>query len=250
MTSRPALAGIQSILLDIEGTTTPIAFVHDVLFSYARSRVRDYLIQHSGSEELLTDLAELRSEYEADLKADLRPPAIVDGPDGPEIDSAVAYICWLIDQDRKSTGLKVLQGKIWKQGYRDGTLKAQLFADVAPALERWFGAGLKISIFSSGSSLAQKLLFAHTDAGDLTKFIDRYFDTGVGKKNNSESYQTIAKALSIPAAEILFVSDVIIELNAAAEAGMRTALCLRPGNAPQELPSQHDSIHSFDEITL
>ena len=250
MTSRPALAGIQSILLDIEGTTTPIAFVHDVLFSYARSRVRDYLIQHSGSEELLTDLAELRSEYEADLKADLRPPAIVDGPDGPEIDSVVAYICWLIDQDRKSTGLKVLQGKIWKQGYRDGTLKAQLFADVAPALERWFGAGLKISIFSSGSSLAQKLLFAHTDAGDLTRFIDNYFDTRVGAKAEAESYRQIAAAIALPVSEVLFISDVVSELCAASEAGMHTLLSVRPGNYPQSQAENYQIIRSFDEVRL
>jgi enolase-phosphatase E1 len=155
---------------------------------------------------------------------------------------------WLIDRDRKSTGLKSLQGKIWKQGYSDGTLKAQLFADVRPALERWRRAGLKISIFSSGSSLAQKLLFAHTEAGDLTRFIDNYFDTTVGSKTDAASYRQIASALSLPAQEILFISDVVPELEAAGAAGMRTLLCVRPGNDSQHLAERYPQIRDFDEI--
>jgi enolase-phosphatase E1 len=248
MTSSLSTAGIRGILLDIEGTTTPIAFVHEVLFSYARSQAREYLTEHYGSVELLADLAELRKEHAADLNANQRPPAIVDGPRGTQIDSLVAYINWLMDRDRKSTGLKSLQGKIWRQGYLDGTLKAQLFADVAPALERWRCAGLKISIFSSGSSLAQKLLFAHTEAGDLTRFIGNYFDTMVGSKIEVESYRQIAAALSLPAREVLFISDLISELAAASDAGMQTLLCVRPGNRPQSLTEHYRSIQSFDEV--
>ena len=230
---------ITAILLDIEGTTTPISFVHEVLFPFSRNHLTRYLAENSDSSDVSDDLRLLRKEHLEDLNSGNQPPPLIE-----------QYVYWLIDQDRKSPALKSLQGKIWAQGYNDGRLHSPVFADVRPAIERWVEMGVSVNIFSSGSVLAQKLLYAHTDAGDLTKFIDRYFDTRVGKKNHSESYQTIAKALSIPAAEILFVSDVIIELNAAAEAGMRTALCLRPGNAPQELPSQHDSIHSFDEITL
>ena len=248
MTSSLSTAGIRGILLDIEGTTTPIAFVHEVLFSYARSRVRDYLTEHSGSVELLADLAELRQEHAGDLKANLRPPAIVDGPHGAQIDSIVTYINWLMDRDRKSTGLKSLQGKIWRQGYLDETLKAQLFADVAPALERWRCAGLKISIFSSGSSLAQQLLFAHTEAGDLTRSIGNYFDTTVGSKIEVESYRQIAAALSLPAREVLFISDLSSELLAASDAGMQTLLCVRPGNHPQSFPARYQTIQSFDEV--
>ena len=179
MTSSLTTARIRGILLDIEGTTTPIAFVHEVLFPYARSRIRNYLAEHFDSAETLADLAKLRDEHAADVKQNLNPPALVVGPRDAEIDSFVAYVQWLIDRDRKSTGLKSLQGKIWRQGYLEGTLKAPLFADVAPALERWHRDGLKISIFSSGSTLAQKLLFAHTEAGDLTRFIDNYFDTAL-----------------------------------------------------------------------
>jgi enolase-phosphatase E1 len=270
-----SIAGIRGILLDIEGTTTPIAFVHEVLFSYARSQVRNYLVEHFGSTDpgsqpgvpggaaplgwqtgsplgvvdLDADFAQLHEEHAADLKQNLRPPALVDGPRGAKIDSIVAYVGWLMDRDRKSTGLKSLQGKIWRQGYLDGTLKAQLFSDVAPALERWRRSGLKISIFSSGSSLAQKLLFAHTEAGDLTRFISNYFDTTVGSKTDVESYRQIAAALVLPATEVLFISDVVSELDAANAAGMQTLLCVRPSNQSQSLPARYQIIQSFKEIS-
>lgn len=248
MTSRLTTASIRGILLDIEGTTTPIAFVHEVLFSYARSRLRSYLAAHFDSAETLTDLEKLRAEHAADVEQGLEPPALVSGPRDTEIDSIVSYVHWLIDRDRKSTGLKSIQGKIWRQGYLDGTLKALLFADVAQALRRWRGAGLKISIFSSGSSLAQQLLFGHTEAGDLTQFIDSYFDTTSGPKNAIESYRRIAEALRLPAPEVLFISDVVPELDAAKAAGMQTLLCVRPGNHPQSHAEHHQIIKSFDDI--
>src|SRR6185503_14113609 len=226
---------VRGILLDIEGTTTPIAFVHEVLFSYARSHARDFVKHHE--DEVRADIALLREEHTADVNNNLQPPESI--PD---------YIDWLIDRDRKSTGLKSLQGKIWRQGYLEGTLKSQVFADVAPAFERWRGAGLKISIFSSGSVLAQQLLFAHTDAGDLTKFIDDYFDTNVGKKGEAESYRKIAEKMKLPAREILFISDVIDELNAAHDARMKVLLSLRPGNALQDNTNQYPEILSFGQI--
>jgi len=225
---------VRGILLDIEGTTTPIAFVHEVLFSYARTHARDFLRNNQDSDDVRADVALLREEHASDKSNNLEPP-----------ESIADYIDWLIDRDRKSTGLKSLQGKIWRQGYRDGSLKSQVFADVAPALERWRAAGLKISIFSSGSVLAQQLLFAHTDAGDLTKFIDGYFDTNVGQKGEAESYRKIAVAMDLKLSEILFISDVVAELEAAKEAGMKTLLSIRPGNSPQEWPQV---IRSFDEV--
>ena len=223
-----------AILLDIEGTTTPIAFVHEVLFSYARAHARDFLKNNQDSDEVSSDIALLREEHATDKSNNLQPP-----------ESIADYIDWLIDRDRKSTGLKSLQGKIWRQGYRDGSLKSQVFADVAPAFERWHAAGLTISIFSSGSVLAQQLLFAHTDAGDLTKFIHRYFDTNVGKKGEAESYRKIAAALELEPSQILFISDVVAELEAAKEAGMETLLSVRPGNSAQEWAR---AIRSFDEV--
>jgi enolase-phosphatase E1 len=224
---------IRAILLDIEGTTTPIAFVHEVLFSYAREHAREFLASNADAEEI----ARLREEQVADLKNGEQPPA-----------ELAAYVEWLIARDRKSTGLKSLQGKIWRQGYVDGTLKSQVYADVAPAFARWRARGLSVNIFSSGSVLAQQLLFAHTNAGDLTKFIDQYFDTNLGKKGEAASYRKIADALNLQPSEVTFISDVVTELDAAHEAGMQVLLSSRPGNALQKRAEGHRAIHSFDEI--
>lgn len=231
----------RALLLDIEGTTTPIAFVHDVLFSYARDHVGEFLTNNFESDEVRADVALLREEHALDVGNGSNPPAL-----SSEIDSIAAYIEWLIAQDRKSTGLKSLQGKIWRQGYLDGSLKSQVFADVAPALERWHAAGLSINIFSSGSVLAQQLLFAHTEAGDLTKFIDNYFDTNVGKKGEAGSYRRIASVLELVPEAIVFISDVVNEMDAASEAGMKTLLSIRPGNPPQPSAERYQSIHTFD----
>jgi enolase-phosphatase E1 len=228
---------VRAILLDIEGTTTPISFVHEVLFSYARTHVKNFLSANANSAEVSADVALLREEQAADVSNGDQPP-----------DSIEAYVEWLIERDRKSTGLKSLQGKIWRHGYVDGSLKSQVYADVAPAFERWRGEGLSINIFSSGSVLAQQLLFAYTEAGDLTKFIDKYFDTNVGKKGEAESYRRIAETLSLSANEILFISDVTAELDAATEAGMSTLLSIRPGNPPQNNADQYQVIRSFDGI--
>lgn len=224
---------VRAILLDIEGTTTPIAFVHDVLFSYARDHVREFLKANSVAE----DIALLREEHAIDVKEGRNPPPVTD---------MAAYVEWLIALDRKSTGLKSLQGKIWRQGYTQGSLQSQVFADVAPAFARWREQGLRISIFSSGSVLAQQLLFAHTEAGDLTPFIDSYFDTAVGKKGEAESYRRIAEAMGLKPEEMLFISDVVAELEAAKEAGMKTLLSIRPGNSEQ--PQLYRSIRTFDSI--
>jgi len=240
---------IRGILLDIEGTTTPISFVHDVLFPYARAHVKSYLAKYLDSPETTAILAQLHEEHVSDVEQGLQPPALINETRDAELASLVSYVEWLIERDRKSSGLKALQGKIWEKGYLDGTLQAPLFADVLPALELWRRAGLRIAIFSSGSVLAQKLLFGHTQAGDVTKFIDSYFDTTTGPKLAMESYRSIAVEIAVPAEEILFVSDVAPELDAAAAAGFQTRLCVRPGNQPQ--PNQkHRIISSFDEVVL
>jgi len=231
---------VRAILLDIEGTTTPIAFVHEVLFSYARTHVRDFLTSNADSAEVRADVAVLREEHAADVENNNQPPAIDEG--------VAVYVEWLIERDRKSTGLKSLQGKIWRRGYADGSLKSQVYDDVAPAFERWRAKGLSVNIFSSGSVLAQQLLFAHTNAGDLTKFIENYFDTNVGKKGEAESYRRIAEALRLRAGDVLFISDVVAELDAASEAGMQALLSIRPGNPPQNNTDRYRAIHSFDEI--
>lgn len=226
---------IRAILLDIEGTTTPIAFVHEVLFAYARAHVKEFLANNAG--EARADVERLREERATDVSNSEQPPSLID-----------EYVEWLIARDRKSTGLKSLQGKIWRQGYGDGSLKSQVYADVAPAFARWRASGLSLSIFSSGSVLAQQLLFAHTDSGDLTKFIDQYFDTNVGKKGEAESYRKIAGALGLGTNEILFISDVVAELDAAREAGMETLLSIRPGNQPQQHAEKYRAIQTFESV--
>jgi len=230
----------QAVLLDIEGTVTPISFVHDVLFPYARAHVESFLDSHSNQAEVQADIKKLREEQAIDTE-ELRQLPI------NSIDTVVTYVNRLIDLDRKSPALKSLQGKIWKAGYEDGSLKSPVYPDVIDAFKRWRDAGIKINIFSSGSVLAQQLLFAHTDGGDLTRYIDQYFDTSVGKKIDPESYATIAGKLSIDSTQLLFVSDVVAELYAAKEAGMQTRLCIRPGNPPQPA-SQFQSITNFDGV--
>ena len=239
---------VSCILLDIEGTTTPLAFVHDVLFSYARKHLKLYVQNNIDSVELKDDLAKLRSEHATDLQEGLQPPPFFEGSREVQVESFNSYASWLIERDRKSTGLKSLQGKIWRQGYLDGTLKADVFEDVPEALERWHRAGLKICIFSSGSVLAQKLLFAHTIAGDLTRYLDEFFDTTIGPKMEVESYRRIAQILQLPPNEVLFISDVVKELDAAGKAGMQTLLSIRPGNQPQEMAAAYQSIQSFNDI--
>ncbi len=239
---------VNCILLDIEGTTTPIDFVYQVLFPFARTHVKDYLSRHWTSAGVQEDLAGLRKEQAMDAEQGLAPPVISAGSEETQLESAVAYVHWLMDQDRKSTPLKSLQGKIWEEGYRSGELLSQVFADVPSAMERWHKQGKRICIYSSGSVLAQKLLFGFTVAGDLTPLISDYFDTAVGAKQEAESYRRIAAALQVPPEEILFVSDVVAELDAAQTAGLQTALSLRPGNRPQPSNS-YSAVHSFDELS-
>ena len=239
-----------AILLDVEGTTTPIDFVYEVLFPYAREHVKGFLERHLSSEEVRTDIAALCEERAADFSRGLDPPAVLERPRESRLESIAAYVHWLMDQDRKSTPLKSLQGKIWEEGYRSGHLRSRIFPDVPPAFERWRGQNKDICIYSSGSRLAQKLLFAHTEAGDLTGSIREYFDTRTGAKADPQSYRRIASALDISPAEIVFVSDVTGELSAARSAGMQTLLSVRRGNRPQPDQDSYQVIQTFDEILL
>jgi len=225
--------------LDIEGTTTPIAFVHQVLFPYARARVHDYLQQHTDDPAVRADVALLRAEYAAES-----PPPDLPGWN-PE-----AYVYWLMDRDRKSTGLKALQGRIWEDGYRAGELrgKGEVYPDVRPALERWRRSGKTIAIFSSGSIQAQRNLFANTTTGDLSPFLSGYFDTTTGPKREAQSYRRIAATLRQEPRDMLFISDVPAELDAARETGMRTTLCVRGDLSPEDPDTGHPRIRSFAEL--
>jgi enolase-phosphatase E1 len=231
--------GVQVVLLDIEGTTTPIAFVYDVLFPYARARLNTYLKAHLAENETRDVLATLRVEWQEDAGAKQEPPpwALADIP------AAARYLEWLMDLDRKSPSLKRIQGHIWESGFTSGALRAELFPDVAPALARWKRAGIDIAIYSSGSVLAQKLIF-----GELLPDISGFFDTAIGPKRSVDSYRRIAGALQRMPGQILFVSDVLEELNAALDAGFQALLAVRPGNKSIEGGSSIDAIASFDEV--
>jgi enolase-phosphatase E1 len=230
---------MKAILLDIEGTTTPIDFVHKTLFPYARLRMPAYVSSHFGELDQEIDL--LRIEHEKDL-------GYTEDFDPHVAKSVAKYLVYLIDADRKSTPLKSIQGKIWKEGYESGELKSIVFDDVPPAFERWYSSGIVIAIYSSGSALAQKLLFRNTNQGDLTRFIADYFDTTTGAKQDSESYARISEDLDLEAGEIIFCSDVVNELDAARLAGFQTVLVLRKGNAEITEDVTYRTIESFDEL--
>lgn len=230
------------VLLDIEGTTTPIAFVADVLFPYARARAEDHLRATYGTDETQADITLLREQVQADLAAAVPGAVPVPGPEaGPDaVASALAAnVVAMIAADRKVTALKQLQGHIWRGGYLRGELKGQVYPDVPQALAEWTSAGSKVYIYSSGSREAQRLIFQYSTAGDLRPFLSGFFDTTTGPKREARSYAEIALSLGVESpGDITFCTDIIQEAAAAKEAGLQVVLLSRPGNAP--LPSSHE----------
>ncbi|MBC7800891.1 MAG: acireductone synthase [Gemmatimonadaceae bacterium] len=196
-----------AVLIDVEGTTTPIRFVHDVLFPYARARLPDLLAHRAHDPDVAAALAD------------------VPGPD-----RLATLLAWM-DADAKATPLKALQGILWRDGYATGALQGELYPDVAPGLRRWAAAGLRLCVYSSGSVDAQRQLFGHSVAGDLVPLFQGFFDTAVGPKRDAASYATIVRGLFLPGAEVLFLSDIEAELDAAATAGLRTCQVVRAADA-------------------
>lgn len=232
----PLPEGVRAVLTDIEGTTTPLSFVADVLFPFAKERLEDACA--SKDPRFVEAVRQLRHEHEAERGS---------GASIPDFGTGAPYARHLMELDRKSTGLKTLQGLIWEDGYRTGELKGDVFPDVPEALKTWKEKGIRVRIFSSGSVLAQKLLFGHTAWGDLLPYFEGYHDTTTGPKREARAYAAIAEAIGLPPGEILFLSDVVEELNAAREAGMQTGLFLRPGNKPAD-PGSHPTYRSFAEL--
>ena len=222
----------QAILTDIEGTTSAITFVKDVLFPYARERLPAFVATHADDPEVAHWLHEAAKEA-----------GFVSATQREIIDLLTGWI----DADRKSTALKALQGMIWKDGYASGEYRAHVYAEVPARLRSWHAAGKKLYVYSSGSVPSQKLFFAHTEAGDLTSLFSGYFDTETGPKRDAASYARIAAAIGVPAAEILFLSDIVEELDAARAAGLRTTLLAR---APSRCPdiAAHPCVADFDAI--
>jgi enolase-phosphatase E1 len=241
--------GIRAVILDIEGTTTPMAFVAEVLFPFARAHLREFLESPRHAEDMAEVVRRLSAEHAADLHAGAAPPRWAPSSQNDR-DGLPAYVEWLMDRDRKSPGLKLLQGLIWQRGYQAGQLRGQVYPDVPPAIRRWRAAGVMVAIYSSGSELAQRRLFESTPAGDLTPLLSGFFDTSVGAKTSVESYARIAERLGQQSGACVFISDVTMELTAAKAAGFETALSLRPGNAIQPDAAGWRTIHTFDGIIV
>ena len=233
--------GGRGILLDVEGTTSSISFVYDVLFAVARQHVGDFLRQHRLDPAVQAAAAVLATETGA-ADATLADPA-------GTTRLALAAID-LMNRDVKSTPLKALQGMIWRSGFDSGELVSHVFEDVPETLAQWADSGLDVRIYSSGSIDAQKLFFSHTCAGDLTPHLRGHYDTTTGPKREAASYRAIAVDMGMEPREILFISDVGEELDAARQAGMATALAIRPGNREPGGRLEHESLELFTEIVI
>ncbi|KAK3118705.1 hypothetical protein QOZ80_9BG0704740 [Eleusine coracana subsp. coracana] len=243
---------LKCTVLDIEGTTTPISFVTDVMFPYARDNVRKHLTSTLDSEETKEDIKLLRAQIDDDLRNGISGAVPVPPSEASKeevINALVANVESMIKADRKITSLKQLQGHIWRTGFEKKELQGIVFDDVPEALKNWHDSGIKIYIYSSGSREAQRLLFGNTTYGDLRKFLCGYFDTTTGNKRETRSYSEISQSLGVDSpSQILFITDVFQEAVAAKNAGFEVIISIRPGNAP--LPENHGfcTIKSFSEI--
>lgn len=223
---------LRAILTDIEGTTSSLSFVKDVLFPYSRARLPDYVRAHRHEPPIAQLLADTATAAGKAL----------------DTEAAIAQLLTWIDEDRKITPLKTLQGMIWDEGYRARDFHGHVYDDAVARLRAWSSAGKRLYVYSSGSVKAQQLLFRHTEYGDLTPLFAGYFDTTIGGKREPAAYTRIAAAIGVGPAEILFLSDIREELDAARTAGMRTYWLVRDGILPQD--SEHPVAGDFTEIDV
>ncbi|MEI6336479.1 MAG: acireductone synthase [Methylococcaceae bacterium] len=223
---------IKAIVTDIEGTTSSLAFVKEVLFPYARANLAAYVRLHAAAPQVKTALEESCKEAGAEL----------------DTEQLITQLIQWLDEDKKVTPLKSLQGLLWEAGYQEGAFKGHIYKDAATYLMAWKAKGLDLYIYSSGSVHAQKLLFTHTEYGDLTPLFSGYFDTRIGGKKDQESYQKIAQQIGIPANQLLFLSDIKEELDAAKAAGFKTLWLTRDSTPDPQ--AEHTQISSFDGVVL
>jgi len=224
---------IRAIITDIEGTTSSLCFVKDTLFPYARQRLGDYLRSQVNTPEIQSQLEEIRR---------------ITNQENMSIEEIITQLIQWIDEDKKITPLKTIQGLIWEEGYQQGMYQGHIYPDAVEALRKWHQDNIILGVYSSGSVYAQKLLFAHTKYGDLTNLFQYYFDTNIGAKIESKSYQNIATFLNISPEEILFLSDVETELNAAKQAGFQTTWLVRDGEINTTV--NHPQVNSFEQIVI
>ena len=236
------------VLLDIEGTVADVRFVYDVMFPFVRRQVTGFLEERWDEDSVQSALCNVASESGVALTAD--PWREQELGRARAIANAVDAVHQLMDQDSKTTGLKALQGRIWESGFRSGALRSELFPDVVPALQKWKSAGVELRIYSSGSILAQRLFFGHSTHGDLTPLLAAHYDTTIGSKKEAASYRRIAGDCKCEPHEILFLSDVAGELEAAAEAGMQFIACVRPNNVALPESYRGPTLASFETLEI
>jgi enolase-phosphatase E1 len=232
----PATVAARAVVVDIEGTTSTISFVRDVLFPYAHEHLDAYVTAHRKEPVVAQAMVDAARE----------------AGEEPDVDDAtvLAHLHRWIDEDRKVTPLKTLQGLIWAEGYAKTGLRGHVYPDAAAGLRRWRATGIRLYVYSSGSIDAQKVLFKNSNGGDLSWLLSGYFDTTIGPKRAVASYRAIAKSIGLPSREIVFLSDVDAELDAAREAGFQTLRLLRAADTPPGATTTHASATSFDEIDV
>ncbi|KMN19973.1 acireductone synthase [Pseudomonas helleri] len=223
---------IKAILTDIEGTTSAVSFVFDVLFPFAAKHLPDFVREHAETPDVAKQLGAVRLDS---------------GEPEADVERVIEILQQWIAEDRKATPLKALQGMIWKQGYEAGELKGHVYPDAVEALKAWHEKGYDLYVYSSGSIQAQQLIFGCSEAGDLTPLFSGYFDTTSGPKREAQSYRHITEAIGCPAGKILFLSDIVEELDAAQQAGMQTCGLVREGGKKL---GDHLTVSSFADIDI
>lgn len=223
---------IAAIVTDIEGTTSSISFVHDVLFPYASEKLPDFIRKHGNDDKVSALLNDTRKE--------------ADEPDA-KTDRIIEILLQWIREDRKATPLKALQGLVWEHGFNNSDFTGHIYRDVARKLKQWHKSGIELYVYSSGSIYAQQLLFGHSDAGNLLPLFKGYFDTTTGPKREAHSYRLITQTIGLPAEQILFLSDIVEELDAARDAGLQTIQLVRENTV---ITGSHTIVHDFDEIVF
>lgn len=243
-----------TLLIDIEGTVAPISFVKDVMFPYVRENIEQFLQENFSTVECQNCIQELSELAKEDDRKGLKSPQIdiseVRENKDSNIQQIIENIFWQMDEDRKTTALKKLQGFIWKDAFENGKIRSEIYPDVLPVLKEWYSKDIHMYIYSSGSIAAQKLFFGYSISGNLLKFFKGHFDTTIGSKLESESYRNILKEINQAAEDVLFLTDNINEARAAKEVDIKTILLVRPGNEPltDEDKLEFKFVSTFAEI--
>jgi enolase-phosphatase E1 len=225
---------VRYILTDIEGTTTSVKFVYEVLFPYFRKHIGEL-------REMTMDL-----EVQKAFRQTVELAASLENKKLNSVDDIINTLYRWSEEDRKITPLKAVQGILWQKGYENGEIKGHVYPEVAECLKNWLEAGLQIGVFSSGSVAAQKLIFGYSELGDLTRFFSHYFDTTTGGKRDKDTYPKIAEIIGFESGEILFLSDIAEELEAAAASGFQTVQLVRPGTEP----NWTGTVTDFTQLTI